>query len=363
MRRLSFLLSCICLTACNTQENQSFGYYEEAINPITSFQLGTADDSQIFPSHEGKPLVLTHLGSNLLITDISTDSVIRTIVLPYAVSKYVAMSVVDTDKFALLCDSSFYVYNSGVFRQYPLASFHDPYLPLGNCQMIYMPEQNKIFATVLTQDKKEWKSEKSWSNKFVNAYDLTSNTSARVDLYYPEKYWDNRLGIPKSLLSSVGDSIIISHSYDEYVYILDTRSSTTSKHKLISSISKLDAIYPTGAPKQVRLDALLENQLYHDSYGRAFFDPKQNKFYRIYTPALPKPVDGVYYTSKNRGAWLIEKSDNSKKEYILPNGIFFVPNDWNAIFTNSPQFYYNAYSENRNNSKLFDYISICIEAL
>lgn len=263
--------------------------------------------------------------------DLSNDEVIKIIKFPESIKKIGSISMADTNEFAFLADTTFYVFKNNSFKRINHGVFNDGYIPLNYINIIYKPKENKLISGVLTYTKRKV-GEQSYSSYFLNVYDLNTMKSTLIPFSYPEQFHGNKLGIPKVYLSEWDNDLIVSFELDDNIYKIDLNTNQVDAISCRSSISNVnDAFFPKDGDKQSKIDAIQKNSLNVGGYGMAFFDKKNNKIYRLYRPGLPiKDQNGNYFNTTDSGLHILELdvSKNKMNEIQLANGQYYVPRNW-----------------------------------
>jgi hypothetical protein len=257
------------------------------------------------------------------------DEIIKIVKFPEIIQKIGSISLSDTNHFAFITDTTFYIYNNHNFKRIDYGVFNDGYIPLNYINIIYKPKENQIISGVLTYTKRT-ENELDYSSYFLNIYDLNSMTSSLIPFSYPEQFHGNKLGIPKVYLSELDDDLLVSFELDDNVYKIDLKTNKIDTILCKSRSSNIhEAFFPTDGDKQSKVDAIQKNNLNVGGYGMAFLN--KNKIYRLYRPGLPiQDQDGNYFNSTDKGAHILELdlSNNRIKEIQLANGQYYVPIHW-----------------------------------
>ncbi len=228
--------------------------------------------------------------------------------------------------------------------------------------ILYMSDKKKIVAGSLVPLKP---GQNGYDNQFLNIYNLETLKSELASLCYPGKYHGNKLGIPKGYLSRSGDIITVSFQFDDSIYMVNINDITnyTGIEINVSNGNRGVLEIEDSISKYEKLDILLHNTN-SSKYGMAFYDSQRKELYRFYSPGFPVEEDnGIFLSSLNVRCWLLRKpmlSDTVSK-YILPSGVFFVPQLWTANFATQPVFVYNKIIKNPKNEEAWTYLPYIIK--
>lgn len=277
-------------------------------------------------------MCLFHYTTNSFsIVDISKDEIIQRIPFPEKLNKVGSIAIADSNAFAFISDTTFYVYRNKTFQRYDYRNFNDNCIPLNYINILYQPEENKIIAGVLDRSSSA-SSAPEYSTYFLNVYDLDKMTSSLIPFAYPSTFHGNKSGIPKVYLSEHNNQLIVSFELDDSIYKIDLTNKHIDTIGCKSYFSDVNtASFPTGGSKQEQLKAIQNNSLFIGGYGMTYYDENKQHIYRLYRPALPeKDSEEKAYTSYDRGLHIIalDMTSNTIKEIQLANGQYYVPMHW-----------------------------------
>lgn len=318
----------------NFQENDSFGsLYRINSFPLTSISTDWATTLNINHLNENQSLLceFSYTNNEFRIIDLTLDKLLKIIKFPEKIKKIGSISICDSNNFAFITDTTFYIYKDNHFKRINYADFNDGYIPLNYINILYNSNENKLFSGVLSYTKRKV-NEPDYSSFFINAYDLKTMKSTLLPFKYPKQFHGNKLGIPKVLLSEFDNNLLVSFELDDNIYKIDLKTKKVTKFSCDSKISNVQkAIFPKNGNKKSKVDAIQKNSINVGGYGMAFYDKRKNKLYRLYRPGLPdKDREGNYFNSTDRGIHIIELDlkNQHKKEIQLANGQHFVPMYW-----------------------------------
>lgn len=316
----------------NTEINDCFTtLYRLRNSPLTSISTDWAINLNVNHLNENLSVLceFSYTTNEFSIVDLHRDEIIKIIKFPEVINKIGSISISDTNDFAFITDTTFYVFKNNNFKRIDYGIFNDDYIPLNYINIIYKPKENKLISGVLTYTKRNV-DELDYSSYFLNVYDLNTMTSSLIPFSYPKQFHGNNLGIPRVYLSELEDNLLVSFELDDNVYKIDLKTNKVDTILCKSRISNInEAFFPIDGDKQSKVDAIQKNNLNVGGYGMAF--QNKNKIYRLYRPGLPiKDQDGNYFNSTDKGAHILELdlSNNSMKEIQLANGQYYVPLHW-----------------------------------
>ena len=299
--------------------------------PLTSINSDWAINENVNHINEKLSVlcVFSYKTNEFKIVDLNSDEIIKIVKFPEKITKIGSISISDTNHFAFITDTTFYVFKNNNFERINYGVFNDEYYPLNYINIIYKSKENKLISGVLTYTKGKV-GELPYSSFFLNIYDLNTMTSSLIPFSYPQQFHGGKLGIPKVNLSELNDDLLVSFELDDNVYKINLKTNQIDTILCKSKVSNInEAFYPTNGDKQAKMDALQKKDLYVGGYGMAF--QNKNKIYRLYQPGLPvKDKDGNYFNSTDKGTHILELdlSNNSIKEIQLANGQYYVPQAW-----------------------------------
>lgn len=315
-----------------TEQNDCFTtLYRIRNTPLTSIHSDWAINENVNHINEKLSVLclFSYKTNEFRIVDLNSDEIIKIVKFPKKITKIGSISISDTNHFAFITDTTFYVFKNNNFERINYGAFNDEYYPLNYINIIYKSKENKLISGVLTYTKGK-AGELPYSSFFLNIYDLNTMTSSLIPFSYPPQFHGGKLGIPKVNLSELNDDLLVSFELDDNVYKINLKTNKIDTFLCKSKVSNInDAFYPTNGDKQAKMDALQKKDLYVGEYGMAF--QNKNKIYRLYQPGLPvKDKDGNYFNSTDKGTHILELdlSNNSIKEIQLANGQYYVPQAW-----------------------------------
>lgn len=328
---LQILICIILFSSCKNENNTLLSHRLTILN---IFSIDGDISSKKYVSYLSAEKTLfaefNYLSNEFKIVDLTNDSVVNIIPVPFKINYLGSISIFSQQDFAFITDTVFYVYKNGTFKKYDCTIFNDEYYPLNYINIIYDGVQNTIIAGVLSYAKDSEK--KSYSSNFLNVYHLSDTTSKVIPFAYPSQYHDFRLRNPKVYLTQSNNKLVVSFGYDEQVYAIDLVTNAVANHPCVGAFLDYSKVtYPKGAKKQQKLDSMQYNITYRGEYGPAFLDADSNVIYRTYRPDLPENDEyGNSFTGNDVGSNII-KYDLAKKttnEYSLLNGFYFDLNRW-----------------------------------
>lgn len=346
--RIYSIIACTCLFACaGNIEKNVFGNYKRyllQVKPIKSLNVYKGQSSGICFQDSTVTYLTFFEGSNLHFINVETDSVEKTVNVPYALHIIRSYHAPDTSSFAILTDSFFVTYKKGKFKRTYFDEYNDDFIPVNYGAIVFYPEKDMIVSTVITYKYKGIR--KVWDNEYLKMYYPDKLESKLIPLKYPSVYVGGGKGIPTVGLTKADDFLVVSLNQYEYVYLINVeKPSMIDSFKVVSQSSSLDSKVPNSVSKQELLDALQRNLVNHDEYELAFYNPEKRLFLRNYKPALPVfDSDSNYLSSMQKGLNIIKLDLNSDKvnEYEMPLGQYFVDRTW----------FYNGYTNKMVNKKV-----------
>lgn len=137
----------------NTELNDCFtALYRLRNSPLTSISTDWAINLNVNHLNENLSVLceFSYTTNEFRIVDLNRDEIIKIVKFPEVINKIGSISISDTNDFAFITDTTFYVFKNNNFMRIDYGIFNDDYIPLNYINIIYKPKENKLISGVLT---------------------------------------------------------------------------------------------------------------------------------------------------------------------------------------------------------------------
>lgn len=282
----------------------------------------------LFRDSTGKILLATADPLGIYFYDFRQQAYVDSVTFPYTAEQPQAMAVTDQENFLVAYESKLICSLNGHVKQLSADVGDSLVHLLLDSPLEIFPSLGKMVLQVANYHHNPTARYKG-DKPLLIALD-TSGHFEFLHIHRPEIYAGPTKVSESLYLSREGEHLIMSYNIDESIYIYDMRTHTYSSKIIKAKESNTAQIEGDTTNKEKRLEKKLENDLLMESYGRALVDRKKSKTYRFFRPRMPeRAADGRYYTRRDHGLHIVvHDSLGENKEYILPNGRYFMPQRW-----------------------------------
>lgn len=267
-------------------------------------------------------------GPAINIFNVNLQKYIDTIKIDYPYQILRSFDIINASNFAIYADSSLILVTNGEFVVLS-DDLQDDNLQVRQVgEIAFFPNQSKLVFEVI--DYGTDKGDYLFDYRFLMEVS-TSGELRRLDLKYPKIYGEGELGEPRLYMTSTGDSLLLSLSYSDDVYIYDIVNQQIHSESLGIRLISTDLLPQETGDRAQRIIARDERDTYYESYTKVFWDKGSESWYRLFIPRLTRQTTEGYYTSTlDRRHALIRKSKHSDSTlyYSLPAGRYFMRNFW-----------------------------------
>lgn len=332
---LVITLALICVS-CANEVTTKFGEVHIDSYSLEGFTTSSIKHCDYFQEAHFECIACWHEGDSLSFYSVNEDRYVFGKKLPaHEYGRFMKLTASDTNQFVIYFWDAFCVYSAGEFHFLNTDLGQSDIVVKNQTSLVDFPK-SKQFAFEIIDYRESPSQEGLFDYSFIGIMDYDGNFDVVPELKYPSIYSQKNLAEPTVYLSSSSEKafenkLLVSCNYSDDVFVVDVNENRLIEtFPVFTTHADFENLPTSSGDREAQIISMHERNQFFESYGKAFFNPRNESLLRFHYPrSRKKDSDGVYVTTFDKKVEIISSyKDSNHYQYKLPFGRYYLSKSW-----------------------------------